>query len=153
MRRLVKLPTWLWIALVSSLGAPAMAADISGNPYLGIAGRNIFGLNPPRPLIIEPPSPKVKLFGITTFGDKRALLKVYLPAKPPEPAKELACILKVGQREGPIEVLDINERAGTVRVMNFRTVIVLTFEKETLRPQNPPPLSDPPPLPVQSASR
>jgi hypothetical protein len=87
------------------------------------------------------------------MGDKRALLKVYLPANPPEPAKEVSCILAVGQREGPIEVLEIDEVAGTVKVNNSDTVsnshavMVLTFEKESPRPQPPPLPRGLPPLP------
>jgi hypothetical protein len=81
------------------------------------------------------------------MGDKHALLKVYLPANAPEPAKEIPCILAVGQREGPIEVLEIDEVAGTVRVNNSNTVMVLTFEKESPRRQPPPPIRDLPPLP------
>jgi hypothetical protein len=68
--------------------------------------------------------------GITTFGDKRALLKVKFPARPPEPAREVSCILTVGQREGPIEVLEIDESAGSVRINNSGTEMVLTLAQD-----------------------
>ena len=62
------------------------------------------------------------LVGITTIlQEKRALLKVEFPAQPSEPAKELSCIVAVGQRVGPIEILAIDETAGTVRVNNSGT--------------------------------
>ena len=71
---------------------------------------------------------------------------------PPEPAKELSCILTVGQREGPIEVLEIDERAGSVTVNNSGTVQVLTLQQDSPRPQtlalSPPPT----PLPMQAAA-
>jgi hypothetical protein len=124
---------------------------------LGIAGSNVFRLKPPQPPPPEPPPAplaRVKVVGITTFpGDKRALLKVYLPAIPPEPAKEVSCILTVGQREGPIEVLEIDEIAGSVKVKNSGTVMVLTLEKGSPRPENPSLPREPPPLPMPPALR
>ena len=118
-----------------------MDPETSENPYLGIAARNVFGLVPAKRQATDPPpSPlaRVKAVGITTMlGDRRALLKVYLPAVPPEPAKEVSCMLTVGQREGPIEVLEIAERAGSVTVNNAGTVTVLRLEQDGLRPQGP----------------
>ena len=129
-------PAWLWIALALSLGAETLVADISGNPYLGIAGSNVFRLKPPQfqvPAQPPAPLPKVIAVGITTITvDKRALLKVSLPAMPPEPAKEVSCILTVGQREGPIEVLEVDEFAGRVTVRNSGKVMLLTLENENL---------------------
>ena len=124
---------------------------------MGIAARNVFRLMPAqRQRTDPPPAPlaKVKAVGITTMlGDKRALLKVYLPAIPPEPAKEVSHILTVGQREGPIEVLEIAERAGSVTVNNAGTVMVLRLEQDGPRPQGPSLPPPPTPLPMQAASR
>ena len=53
MTHLLKLPAWLWIALALSLDANALVVDTSGNPYLGIADRNIFRLKSPQR---QPPS-------------------------------------------------------------------------------------------------
>jgi hypothetical protein len=133
-----------------------MRANSSENPYLSIATRNVFGLNPPRPQPPKVPSAlpaRVKLVGITTLCGKCALLRINLPAQPPEPAKELACILKVGQRDGPIEVVEIAEREGSVRVVNSGTVMVLMLERESTQPQNPPPPRQLPPSPVRAALR
>jgi hypothetical protein len=138
MRHFANLPSWLLVALGLSLSTPALVAETAGHPYLGIAGSNVFRLKapqPPPPPLQSVPLTRAKLVGITTLGDKRALLKVYLPANPPEPAKEISCILAAGQRDGPIEVLEIDEVAGTVKVNNSDTVMVLTFEKESPRPQ------------------
>ena len=69
--------------------------------------------------------------GITTIlGDKRVLLRVKFPAQPPEPAREASCILTVGQREGPIEVLKIDEIAGSVEINNSGAVMVLTLARD-----------------------
>ena len=148
MKRVLNLPAWLWLPLAFRLGATALVADVSAGPYQAITSRNVFGLTAAR---IEPPQPqraplpKVDLVGISTFGDKRALLNVHLPANPPEPARLIACILKVGQREGPITVLEIDEVAGSVKVDNSGTVMTVVFGR-TPSPRSPPDL---PSLPVR----
>jgi len=72
----------------------------------------------------------ITLTGITTIlGDKRALLKIHVPAKPPAPAREAPCILKEGQSEGEVQVLAINEATWRVKVSNAGNIEVLTFEK------------------------
>jgi hypothetical protein len=152
MKRLVNLRARLWIALAFSLSAEALFAGTAGNPYLRVLDRNLFDLRAPQRQRPEPPPAplaRVKVVGITTMlGAKRALLKVFLPAQPPEPANELACILKIGQREGPIEVLDIDEVAGLVQVNNAGTEMMLALQKDTSRPPGPPPL---PALPPRAA--
>jgi hypothetical protein len=157
MRHIVKLPPGLLVALALSLGAGTLVAETAGNPYLGIAGSNISRLQPPQrvvPGLPPPPLARIKAVGITTIlGDKLALLKVYLPAIPPEPAKEISCILTIGQREGPVEVLEIDEMAGSVKVSNSGTVTVLTLEKGIPNPKYPSLPPEPPPLPTQAASR
>src|SRR5690242_1103292 len=89
----------------------------SNNRYESITDRNVFGLKPPPP----PPDPeaakappvKITLTGITTIIGKRALLKTPPPpSKPGETSKgEQSYILAEGQREGDIEVLEIDEKA------------------------------------------
>ena len=147
----------LLVALVLGLGARALFAATSGGPYQGIVTRNVFGLMPaPTTVTVVPPVPlaKVHPVGITTMlNNKIALLKISVPALPPEPAKELSCILSVGQREGPIEVLEIDERAGSVTVSNAGTTQVLTLEKDSPRPQTPFVPPPPMPLPMQAAAR
>ena len=116
----------------------AVAGDSPGNPYQGIVDRNVFGLKPPPPPpdpeSTKPPPPKVFLTGITTIlGNRRALLKMTPPAKPGEPAKEQSFTLGEGQREGEIEVLEINEKVGTVKVNNYGTVTTLDFDKDGVK--------------------
>ena len=72
-----------------------IATEASGTtPYQGIVERNVFGLKPPPPPelapVNTPPPPRIILQGVTTFmGIKRVLMKVLMPAKPPDPAKEI----------------------------------------------------------------
>jgi hypothetical protein len=154
MRRLVKVPAWLWIALVLNLSVEALVADTTRNPYLGIASSNVFHLKQPERQVFDPPAlPRIKLVGITTFGGKRALLRVYLPARPPEPAREFSCILTVGQRSGVIQVLEVDELAGSVKVSNSGKEMLLTLGMDRAGPQNPVLPPEPPPLPIRSASR
>jgi len=114
--------------------------------YQNIPERNLFGLKPPPPTaaVDKPPPqvPKIILTGITTIlGNKRALMKTQpAPAKPGEQAKENSFILTEGQREGDIEVLQIDENAGSVKVNNSGTEMTLTFEKDGAKlPVTPPP--------------
>jgi hypothetical protein len=115
------------------------------NPYRGISTRNMFGLRPiPAPQPREPttPSAEVILTGLSTItGRKLALLKLKFPAKPLERAREESCVLKEGEKDGPVQVLQINIKAGTVKVDNSGTITNLTFEKNGARvpqPQTPP---------------
>jgi hypothetical protein len=130
------------ICTVAGLAVSAVAkddtSDSSGNPYQAIVARNVFGLKPPAPPpdpeANKPPPPKIFLTGITTiFGNKRALLKLTPPAKPGEPAKEEAFTLGEGQREGELEVLEIDEKAGTVKVNDYGTVLSLNFDDNGIK--------------------
>ena len=147
MTHLLKLLVYLSAALAVHATARAAVADGTANAYLAIPASNVFRLQPvvahsPRPAPV--PLPGITLAGITTFERKCVLLKVRVPATPGEPAKERSCILAEGQRAGPIEVLEIDPKKGSVKVNNSGTVIVLTFEKEGPVLRNTP---TPPPLP------
>ena len=135
----------IWFCVLAAFGVCANARP-SANNYRGIPERNLFGLKPPEVPHYEPPPPqlpKLTLTGITTIlGNKRALMKAEEPGgKPGQQAKELSLILTEGQREGNVEVLLIDERAGTVKVMNSGTLMTLTFEKDGVKlpPTQPPP--------------
>jgi hypothetical protein len=81
------------------------------------------------------PALKVHLTGITTiFRGKRALLKVDFPAKFPEKAKQESYILAEGQRDGPIEVLEINDKKAEVKLVNSGAVSTITFDKTAPAP-------------------
>jgi hypothetical protein len=124
------------IFAVTLIGLSARAvAPEAISQYQGITDRNVFGLRPPPQVMTSnspAPLPKITLTGITTIlGNKRALMKV-APAgsKPGEAKKEESMILTEGQREGEIEVLQIDEKEGSVKVNNTGTVMLLTFEKD-----------------------
>ena len=132
---------------------PALA-EAAENPYSGIVVRNVFNLRPPpRPEDNLPPPqapPKITLTGITTIlGNKRALMKVQVPAAPGKPASEESFILAEGQREGEIEVVSIDPDANTVKVNNHGVAQELNFEKDGIKLATapPPPGSVPPPGP------
>lgn len=124
-------------SLAVYITASAVTPEAKDNPYQSIVDRNVFALKPPPP----PPDPeatkappvKITLTGITTIlGNKRALMKAPAPpGKPGEPAKpELSFILAPGQRDGDVEVLDIDEVAGNVKLRNGGVEVTLNIDKD-----------------------
>jgi len=123
------------------LAAAAMATAAYGvsrpataDRYEQIPERNLFGLKPREtPAAQEPQRPplrKVILTGVTTLGGyKRALLKVE-PLAGHAGEKEESLILTEGQREGDIEVVQINEKTGKVTLNNAGVTETITFEKQ-----------------------
>ena len=145
-------PVWLWGGLALAMSARLLLGVPPGNPYLVISERNVFALRPPprRPDPPAPPAPKVVPVGIATIlGVKQALLKVYFPAHPPQPAREDSCVLRVGQREGPIEVLAIDEATRSIEIENSGTTMVLSLDRDAPRQQAPPHLPNPWPRPIR----
>jgi hypothetical protein len=129
-------------------------------PGQAIPERNAFGLKPaPIPTIVDPPPtplPKLILTGITTIlGNKLALMKAVPPGNPPGRAvTEESLILAEGQREGNVEVLNIDENAGSVRVNNSGSIMTLTFEKDGAKlPNTPPPPATPAGLPLPAGPK
>lgn len=127
---------------------PVNSADTSDNPYQSIVDRNVFSLKPPPPTADpaeanKPTALKITLTGITTIlGNKRVLIKTAPPPGKPgaEPKTDQSYILTEGQREGDIEVLEIDEKLGSVKVNNAGTVQTLTFEKDGAKlPSTPAP--------------
>ena len=139
MRHLGRRQVWLLSGLLLSLSTRLLMAAPAGSPFQVITERNVFALRPAPPWgtdLPPAPLPKVVPVGITTIvGLKQALLRVCMPARPPEPAKEVSCILTVGQREGPIEVLAIDEATGSIEVNNSGTIIVLSLDRDSPRQQ------------------
>lgn len=136
MRSVLKILTCVLGFGAPGLSGHAIVPEAAPGQYQVIPERNVFGLRPPaaEPTLTNQsaPLPKITLTGITTIlRNKRALMKV-LPSglKPGAAAKEESLILTEGQREGEIEVLQIDERAGSVKVNNSGTMMTLTFEKD-----------------------
>src|SRR5689334_6109099 len=115
------------LSLVVGTAAGMAGIDNREAAYGVITNRNAFGLVPiPPPKLPDtnpPPAPPVvvKLSGITTILTTPRVLLEYT-----EPGKQVQKpILTVGQRDGPIEVLEIDEKAGTVRIRNSGTETLL----------------------------
>jgi hypothetical protein len=126
----------------------AISPETADNPYQSIIDRNVFSLKPAPPPVDpaeanKPQALKITLTGITTIlGNKRVLMKTAaLPSKPGEaPKTEQSYILTEGQREGELEVITIDEKAGSVKVNNAGSVQTLTFEKDGAKlPSTPAP--------------
>jgi hypothetical protein len=115
--------------------------------FKGIHGRNVFGLKEAeqQPVLTVPRQPPgLILEGITTIlGNKRAVVR-QLPKPEPgraaTPGQGVSVMLTEGQSEGEVEVLEINEKAGEVRVKNAGAIVTLSFEKDGVKP----PSSSPP---------
>ena len=94
------------------------------------------------PKDIEPPKPsppRMTLNGIVEFsGRKFAAITVAVHTKPGAKAAEQAMTLMIGQRQGEIEVLDIDEKAGIVKVNYSSTVINLTWGNNGLKIRSAP---------------
>ena len=156
MKRAEKTLGWLLCGLVVSTGAKAATANPAGNPYQGIVERNLFSLKPaPRPEDAPkppaPPPPKIDLTGIMTIlGKKQVLMKIHLPAKPPEPAKDESYILSEGERDGDVEVLAIDQSTGSVKLNNHGVEQDLSLDKDSAKITGAPPPAPggAPPLPM-----
>jgi hypothetical protein len=139
----------LWFADPNGCAAPTRSF---ANPYAVIAERNLFDLRPrltavpPRP---PAPAPQVTLTGITTIlPTKRALLEVAQPASGHTAAHKDSYILTEGQRQGPVEVMKIDEKTDSVTADIYGKVMVLTFEKNGPKLPKARPAPHPPILPT-----
>jgi hypothetical protein len=152
----------IWLSLFGIVIGSLPIGRVEGvvpDPKLGqyqtIPERNVFGLRPPAsdPLPTNPPAqlPRITLTGITTIlGNKRALMILAPPnLKPGDTNKETSVILTEGERQGDVEVLQIDEKQWRVKVNNSGTVMTLTFEKDGPKlPATQPVRPGAPPLPL-----
>ena len=128
--------------------ACAVQADVTPlpeSPYKVILERNAFNLRePPPPTVLPPtnaPTPPVniKLTGVTTnFAGKKAWLMI--PAAPPKSPNPQYLSLSEGEKQGEIEVLEINEREATVRILNAGVPASLNFKDNGLAAPVAPPV-------------
>ncbi len=140
----------VWFGVAAALSWPAAATDttpeIYGAKYQAIFQRNAFNLHePPPPPKVEPPPPQinVKLAGITTFPSKKALLVVKVANKPDDTP-----VMKEGEREGDVEVLAIDNAAGTVRIRSNGMEATLSLEKDGIEAAAAPVVAANPGMPV-----
>jgi hypothetical protein len=148
--------------LLFSTGVKAVVTDAKGDAYNVIVDRNVFGLKPQEtngpPPPPATPATEVKLAGITTIlSTPRAILQWKQPGQPAAtgksaapPGKEESFIMVEGQREGIIEVLEINSKANSVKIKNGGEPMLLTFDTHGVKLPNTPPSAVPAPggLPV-----
>ncbi len=155
-KRSEKMVACLLGGLLFSTEVKAVVTDAKGDAYRVIVDRNVFGLKPipvetnapPPP---QPPATEVKLAGITTIlPTPRAILQWKQPGQPAAhgkpatpPGKEESFIMVEGQREGIIEVLEINQKAGSVKIKNAGEPMLLTFETHGVKLPNTPPSAVP----------
>jgi hypothetical protein len=152
MKHSAKAAARLFGSVVSAAGIVMTAhGAVDNNPYRAIIERNVFDLKPPPPPVAPPtvtntPPPNVKLTGITSIlGTKRALFMVGAAAQPGKPpGKEESYILEEGQRQGVIEVLEINQKAATVKIKNDGNESVIALDTSAKLPSGP---GGPPALP------
>ncbi|HXR46062.1 MAG TPA: hypothetical protein VN784_01370 [Candidatus Limnocylindrales bacterium] len=115
-----------WKMVVCLVSALVLNISLgAGNPYVPIAARNIFGLNPPQPQNIPTPDPpsKITLNGIMTIlGTAQALFYVDVPPRPPLPATQKSYILSEGQGQDDIEVTHIDLKNNVVTFNNHGVV-------------------------------
>lgn len=113
-------------------------ADASPRSYDSIVARNAFGLRPkqepPPPPPPEPEKPgDLKLTGISTmFGTKKAHLMWLEKGKGTPKYYSLPIATADGPESDGIRVLDIDEKAGSVKVRFNERELVMTFEKDGL---------------------
>lgn len=129
-------------SLILLAGGVWLCAEVQGalteagsNPYQKIVDRNMFGLRdpPPPPVQTAPPPPvtpsNVKITGISnTYKVKKAHFMVSLPGKTPE-----YCSLSEGEGKDSLEVLEIDTKAGSVKVRTAGVEKVMTFETDGLK--------------------
>jgi hypothetical protein len=133
-----------------ALGSLSGLALSEGNPYASIGGRNVFALKPPPPpptagdAAKNTPPPNLELQGFTTIlGRPQVLIKLKIPPRPPEPAKDRSLVMDVGQREGDVEVLEMDAYAGTVKLKNMGNIVSLNLKDNATKPTAGPALPAP----------
>jgi len=128
--------------------ACAVQADVTAlndSPYKVILDRNAFNLkDPPTPPPVTPTNPPVppaniKLTGVSTNREgKKAWLMI--PAAPPKTPNPQYLSLAEGEKQGEIEVLEINEREATVKIRNAGVPAELNFKDNGLATPAAPPV-------------
>lgn len=125
---------------LGSLRADSSATNAAGpaeNPFKLISSRNAFGIRPPAPPPEETPPPppppppsNVFLTGIARWGGKPT---VYLQVNPQGSNTPNFLELEEGGAQDDIKVLEINEKAETVRIVNAGQEVILNFKDNGLK--------------------
>lgn len=134
----MKIPIALTMALTGVIGAAAWAAapEDSLSTYQEIVERNAFGLKDPPPPPEQTATQQVAQVNIqftgitTTFGVKKAYFRIPDSQKP---GTFLYPCIKEGEREGTIEVVQIDDKTGAVKIRNAGNAMTLTFETHRIQ--------------------
>jgi hypothetical protein len=137
----------------------ARAVPADDNPFRGIIDRNAFNLAPlpppPDPAASNPPPSNIKLTGIVKIFDKKEAMLLVQDPGPGQKTPE-SYILGEGERQEQVEVLEIDEQAGSVKLKNAGVLATLTFEKDGVKapggggPPPPPAGIGMPPTPARA---
>jgi hypothetical protein len=128
----------LALALGSFLLSTAVRADVTealDQRYQVIIDRNAFGLKPPPPIgtiqTNQPPPPvNIKLTGITRdFAGVKAWMVIPAQPGPGKTSNPQYLTIPEHEKQGDIEVLEINEKEGTVKILNTGTPVELNFKE------------------------
>ena len=125
----------LLFAAGALLAVATVRGDVAGlkdNPYKVILDINPFRLKDPPPLTKQPATNVVKLdvriTGITSVGrTKRAWLVILSGAGRPQP--KYLNNLSEGDRDGDLQIVEINEEEGTVKILNAGITVTLNFRE------------------------
>lgn len=148
---------WILACVLAGTNVRAATPNPSRNPYEGIADRNVFDLRPPPPRTdedaLKPKTqiPKLTLNGITTILGKKVTFITAPSSKPG--ALPTTLMLAEGQAQDEVEVRQIDEKGGVVKVVNHGEEQTIDFEHNGAKPSPPPangptPLRIPPPTPM-----
>lgn len=122
----------LGIILTACLRALAAKAASQVNPYSAIFQRNVFDLRAPIIFKEVPPTPpvlpKITLTGITTILGKKIAFLTIPGLRPGTRSESMA--LTEGQAENDVEVKQIDDRTGLVKIINHGEPQTLDFERD-----------------------
>jgi hypothetical protein len=124
---------WCLSGLLVAAGMATSKGSVTEGPYQAIVKRNAFDLRPvPEQHLVDTvvPFPQFTLVGITTIlGDKRVFMKMQPPGPHRATPEERSIMLIQGQPEGDIEVLEIDEWMGCVKLRYAGRVTTVAFER------------------------
>lgn len=133
---------WILACVLVGMSVRAAMPNPPRSSYEGIVERNVFDLHaPPSQADADALKPKVQipkltLNGITTILGKKVTVITVPPAKPGAPPTTV--MLAEGQAQDEVEVRQIDEKGGAVKVTNHGEEQTLDFEHDGAKPSSPP---------------
>lgn len=133
---------WLLAIILVGPGVRAAIQNPPSDPYEAIVDRNVFDLHAPPSKAdldaLKPKAqiPKLTLNGITTILGKKVTFITTPSVKRGAPPTTL--MLSEGQAQDEVEVRQIDEKAGAVKVINHGEEETLDFEHDGAKASPPP---------------